>query len=1144
MNIKDNRVYNAAIKFCSMFKKITPEVLIGGYAKLLLMDEVNLEVILPSDCSDEIESARKWFSANELDLELIKSGLYLLVASIPSSVVEAKYAGFFDYIEKEEKKTKSADILSKALEMAIIPVKELFKSGNNLDSVWEYADVLKEEYGEKGTETETETEKPDKKETKENGKKSADEKKQDSEKKSVIKKKSLSELSMKYKNLSDALLSVVKGQNPAVHKFIQGYNRGELLKQTEKGNHPRTYFFFFGPPGVGKTFLAETAAEYLGIPNRKFNMSEYASQQSHEDLIGVSTIYKGAKEGTLVRFVRENPECLLIFDEIEKAHLNVIRQFLQILGSGEIYNVYREEVTSFRDATIIFTSNVGRELYSDRSINLPSLPEKVLIDAIEKEKNSMGLPALPPEICSRIASGNTVVFNHLSVQHLVEIIRGNFDEIVEGMKREYDVNVTYAKELPLLFLYKIGGELDARVAVGQSGLFLKNEIFELLRQLENEEGKTKIKNIRIDIEWKGMDKELKSLFKNNEKAEVLVFSDNEKMFSDLGDDYKIHRVATLAEADQLIKNDISVVYIDPFYGKSEDDETVLSISDYNTDGVKLFHNLTEKNSGLPIYLLEMDGSFSETDKRTFLQEGAFGTVSIRSDQASSFKRKFIQTMDELYMEKESVNFSQRGWVIDFGTKQEKTDKDGKVRILFYGLKKKMAVDIESRGSILSDAERPNIRFKDVIGAEKAKDDLRYFVNYLLNPRKFLMNGGKTPKGVLLYGPPGTGKTMLAKAMAGESDVTFLQTSATEFMNKYAGESEANIRRIFAKAKKYAPSIIFIDEIDAIGKQRTGSDNTAHTEGMLNALLTEMDGFSSGDSTKPVFVLAATNYGAGEEGDGVARLDEALIRRFDNKIYVDLPNESERKEYILLMKEKKKMTSVTEAAAQSIAERTTGQSLAILQNVIDLAFRNANKENRTVTDSDLLTALEEYLHGEKKERSPEYYKEVAIHEMGHAYVSYILGDKPSYITIESRGNFGGYMQHSNSEEVTGYTKEDLLGKIRTSLAGRAAEQVFFGKEKSLNTGASSDLHHATELAWRIICSYGMTDDSLIVLDKEDIFKSALAAEYVSKVNKLLEEEMKKTVSIIEGAKDKIQKLADVLVKENRLTGAQFEELMSN
>lgn len=1143
MKAKENQVYGVAMQFCRTFSETIPETVLYGYAKLLSMDENQVRSLVAENCMDDFEAAHQWFSDNKLDLNLIKSGLSFIVPVIPQSEAGENQKLFTEYLEQDQM-TSSRDILRAALELAFVPIATLFAEGKDIQAVFAYQTELKEKFPAEPKENSLDSQSGKiEKETSE--KTDKEQAKEDASEEKEKEARSLGTLSKKYQDLSAALLDVVKGQDQAILKFIQGYNQGELLKNTEKGNHPRTYFFFFGPPGVGKTLLAETAAETLGIPHKTFNMSEYAAHQSHEELIGVSKLYNSAREGTLVKFVRENPECLLIFDEIEKAHLNVIRQFLQILGAGKLHNVYLDEDTSFKDATIIFTSNVGKELYADRSVNLTTLPEKVLIDAIQKEKNDYGAPALPPEICSRIASGNTVMFNHLSIRHLAEMVRRNFDKIVEGMEKEYGVTITYAKELPLLFLYNRGGEIDARVAVGQSSKFLKDEIYELLRQLGNKRiDGNEIRNIRIDVDWNGIDPELKRLFKSKEKSEVLVFSDKEELFDSLSDkQYTIRRATTLGDAKELMKNDISAVYIDPFFGTGSDDETVLSITDYNTDGVKLFHSLMETQAGLPVFLLEVDRDFSEVDRRTFLQEGATGTAHANSKHAASFRREFHQMMEELYMERESQAFSQRGWVIDFNTKQELGDKDGTIKILFYDLKKRMAVDIESRGSILSDAERPGVRFADVIGAEKAKEELQYFVNYLQNPKRFLMNGGRPPKGVLLYGPPGTGKTMLAKAMAGESDVTFLQTSASEFKNKFVGESEANIRRIFAKAKKYAPSIIFIDEIDAIGKKRTGGDNAATTESMLNALLTEMDGFSSGDNSKPVFVLAATNYGVGVEKDGISALDDALIRRFDNKIYVDLPKESERKTYILSVLKKKGIETVSEKTAQSIAERTTGQSLAILQNVIDLAQRNAIKESRAMQDGDLLTALEEYIYGEKKEHKPEYYKEVAIHETGHAYLAYISGDKPSYITIESRGDFGGYMQHANQEEVTGYTRAELLARIRTSLAGRAAEQVFFGKEKSLNTGASSDLQQATEWAWRMICAYGMEEDQLIVLSKADVLKSSMASVYVGRVNEILKTEMKNTVDVIEKSKEKIQQIADVLVKENRLTGAQFEELMT-
>ncbi|MCR5675782.1 MAG: AAA family ATPase [Lachnospiraceae bacterium] len=952
----------------------------------------------------------------------------------------------------------------------------------------------------------------------------------------------LEELGAFYGRVNKEILEVIRGQEQAVKKFVEGCFQGDLFLNTEKGNHPRSYFFFFGPPGTGKTLLAETAAEAMHIPFERYDMSDYANEMSHEELIGTSKIYDNAREGRLVDFVSRNPECMLLFDEIEKAHINVTRMFLQILGSGYLRSKHSEKNVSFQKAIIIFTSNVGKELYEDRTVNLTTLPERVLIDAVLREKNARGEQALSAEICSRIAAGNTILFNHLNIRNLTEMVTAGFDRVVRNMNVEYRCKVSYTPKLPLLFLYNRGSEIDARIASGKSGNFLKKEIYELMRQLENRTEKSEISSIRFDVDWDGMDGELKPLFENSGRTRVLIFADEEvcRQFDDGGEHIEIFHADSPEKARELLKYDFTAAFIDPFFGNLGDNGRILSITDYNTAGVAFFHELAETGRGLPIYMIDVDPPFSEVDLRTFLQEGAAGTIRADGKGAEGLKANFHRIMDELYMEKQNLSFSGRGFVVDYKTRQDIAG-DGAIRIVFYDLKKRMAVDMDSRESLLGEAERPKVRFDDVIGAESAKEELQYFIRFLRNPREFLLNGNKAPGGVLLYGPPGTGKTMLARAMAGESDVTFIQAAASDFGNQYVGESEANIRRIFRRAKKYAPAIIFIDEIDAIGKQRTGAD--PHREAMLNTLLTQMQGFENKDMDRPVFVLAATNYGTGDEGSdrGIGKLDEALVRRFDNKIYVDLPNEEERKRYLQLQLEKKN-ASVPEDVITNVAERTPGQSLAILQNIMDLALREAGRQGRALDGDLLLKALEDYEHGEKKEHSEEYYKRVAIHETGHAFVSYVSGDAPSYITIESRGDFGGYMQHGNSENTPSYTKEELIGRIRTALAGRAAESVFYDEQTANNTGASSDLRYATELAFRILGTYGMADNRLVVLSKEEILKSSLAADYVERVNDMLEKEMKNTTEIIRNGREVIRAVADELIRKNHLTGAEFAKIM--
>ncbi len=1147
--VRDNSVFQLAMQFAGEFSSDAPESAVFGYTRLSRMDDKQIENLLSGEDLSLIDPLRGYFTAKHLDPELLVTGCPMLLNKKGKKYFESPV--FAAYLNSDGP-SKPVDVLEKALQCAKIDFLTIFKEGNEISDVLE-AVLSDEDNGPSEDAPKT------KKAAKKTAKKAADSKvpKKDSEEvpekneKPAGPESAENEIreflffSEKYEKFANSLLDVVKGQDEAVYKFVQGIFQGDIFVKNVKKDRPKSYFFFFGPPGVGKTLLAETAAEALGIPYKIFNMSEYSDHQAHDTLIGVGALFNGGgkdNDGTLTKFIRENPESLLLFDEIEKAHINTIRLFLQMLSAGKIQDVYKNKMLSLDKTIIIFTSNVGKELYEDRSVNLTALPEKVIVDAIRSDKNEFGAPAFPPELCSRIAAGNTILFNHLSTRHLAGMVRKNFDEVCRGMEEEFSIKVTYSPKLPILFLYHFGDGMDARVATGQSANFLKNELFELVRQLkERPKGFKKITDICFDIDESGMESELSRLFENREKSEILLLSgEEEKQYFDLDKKkYTVYHAKDPEKAKEYLKKDIMAAFIDPFFGKKKKNGRTISIADYDTDGVRFFHELLESESGIPAYILMPEGSFTETDKRTFLQEGASGHVETNPDKKEEVRDKIGFLLDELYMEKESVAFSQRGYMIDFKTRQDVESKTGRVDVVFYDLKKRMSVDVESRGQILSDVMRPEEHFDDVIGAKDAKEELKYYTNFLKNPKQFLSDGGKPPKGLLLYGPPGTGKTMLARAMAGESDVMFIQTSASEFKNRYVGESEANIRRLFQRARKYAPAIIFIDEIDAIGKQRTGHDSIA--ESMLNALLTEMDGFVS-DSRKPVFVLAATNYGVGSGSEGIASLDEALLRRFDNKVYVDLPTKDERKEYISRQAKKKKMTGLSENVCNNIADRTMGQSLAVLQNVMDRAFRNAVREKRKVEDKDLLNALEEYLYGEKKESSEEYYRNVAIHETGHAYISYLGNDAPSYITIEARGHFGGYMQHSDKEDTPTYSKEDLLSRIRTCLAGRAAEQVFYGKEKAINTGASSDLRHATSYAFQILSTYGMEDGRLAVLSRDEVLKSPLADEYLKRINEILDQEMEKTLKLIEDGKETIQRIADALVEKSHLTGEEFLSLI--
>ena len=441
--------------------------------------------------------------------------------------------------------------------------------------------------------------------------------------------------------------------------------------------------------------------------------------------------------------------------------------------------------------------------------------------------------------------------------------------------------------------------------------------------------------------------------------------------------------------------------------------------------------------------------------------------------------------------------------------------------------------------MLDEVEKPNVRFADVIGASDAKDELKFFIDYLKNPKKFSAQGLKPPKGVLLYGPPGTGKTMLAKAMAGESDVAFIPAVASSFVTKWQGSGPESVRELFKRARRYAPAIVFIDEIDAVGRKRSAGSNAHGEEMALNALLTEMDGFSV-DPKRPVFVLAATNFDVEEGKGGMGVIDPALARRFDRKVLVDLPNADEREQMLRVLLGKNQTHSVSDSMLRRTAERAMGMSPANLTSVVELANRMAIKAGKPLDDAILDEAFELTKHGEKKDWGYEYLERVARHESGHAFLCWLGGNTPSYLTIVARGGHGGYMEHSAKDMGPLSTKEDLIHRIRTSLGGRASEIAYYGEKDGVSTGASGDLEQATRIAAAMLCSYGMDEEfGLAAMEPGEAMKDPA---FRKRVNEILGAEMRATVQIIQENKPRIDRMVDALMKKNKLTGAEMEELL--
>merc|ERR1712070_467406 len=379
---------------------------------------------------------------------------------------------------------------------------------------------------------------------------------------------------------------------------------------------------------------------------------------------------------------------------------------------------------------------------------------------------------------------------------------------------------------------------------------------------------------------------------------------------------------------------------------------------------------------------------------------------------------------------------------------------------------------KSKAKVYVPDEESRITFADVAGVDEAKQELTEIVDFLKRPERYAEIGARIPKGVLLVGPPGTGKTLLSKAVAGEAEVPFFIISGSEFVELFVGAGAARVRDLFEEAKKKAPCIIFIDELDAIGKSRSGSMGVVggndEREQTLNQLLTEMDGFASAD--KPVIVLAATNQ--------PEVLDAALLRpgRFDRQVLVDRPDLSGRKTILEIYTKKVKLSDSIDL--DSIAQATSGFAGADLANMVnEAASLAARAKRKSVEQQDLSEAIERVVAGlEKKSRvlQDDEKKVVAYHEVGHAIVGHLIpgGSKVAKISIVPRGMSAlGYTLQLPTEERFLNSKEELKGQIATLLGGRSAEEVVFGK---ITTGASNDLQRATDIAEQMVGTFGMSD----------------------------------------------------------------------
>ena len=444
-----------------------------------------------------------------------------------------------------------------------------------------------------------------------------------------------------------------------------------------------------------------------------------------------------------------------------------------------------------------------------------------------------------------------------------------------------------------------------------------------------------------------------------------------------------------------------------------------------------------------------------------------------------------------------------------------------------------------KGKVYDDTERKTkIRFKDVAGLDEEKEEMIEIVDFLKKPEKFKKMGARVPKGVLLYGKPGTGKTLIAKAIAGEADVPFISMSGSEFIEMFAGLGASRVRKLFEKARKLAPCIVFIDEIDAIGSRRT-SNSGAETENnqTLNQLLVEMDGFSSEET---IIVLAATNR--------PEMLDKALLRpgRFDRQITIPVPDLKGRLEILKIHARDKKISD--DVNLESIAEDTAGFTGAELENILNEAAIVATKnKHEDIENLDIEEAVKKVTVGlEKRGRvySEKDKKLTAYHEAGHAVVSRYLPTQTNVkeISIIPRGVAGGYTMYKSDEDKYYISKTEMQEKLIALLGGRAAEKLVLN---DISTGASNDIEVATKIARDMVTKYGMSDNlGPIDFQGKEPYEMQMFGENIGdkigeEVKKLIDIAYSDALSLLQQHRDKLDMIAQALLEKEKINEEDFQ-----
>jgi len=955
--------------------------------------------------------------------------------------------------------------------------------------------------------------------------------------------------------LHNQLSRKVIGQAAAIQQIADAMFAARMYHR-DSDDTPAATLLFLGPPGVGKTYTGQLIAESILAKDPgaflRLDMSGYADPNSFRTLVGFEPSFQGARPGVMTEHVAGHPESVILVDEVEKAFPTVHNLFLQVLDRGVLEDKFHKKNVSFGKTTIVFTTNLGKDLYmspnQSGALALHQVSRPAVMEALRASEDPMtGQPSLSPEFCSRLAKGHPIMFGHLSPLHLEQIASLAIEELNEEFTRQLGIRIPMPrKRLISLLVLCLGPDLDARTLSAGVPLLIKDGFRDVLTERRDElvgdaDAFERIHTLELRLPEGQAAEYFDEIYKGGDR--VIAIAD--KGVAELGlESFPEFRwVATKSgkeAVDALRRDRADFVLLDL-------DLHLIEELGEAAGAMRAMRRVRAAYPDLPVYLYcdrdparRPDPHFIE---RTVAAGGARGFIGGpiagwavgESGPLTKVREEILRErhLRELFRTRKTVSF-------DWESEIRFEDKEGAIILRPKDVHEVTVVASKDRTARLTFTGIPSERFDQVAGTDEAKRRLREVIGWMRNPEAIRALGVDLPTGILLEGPPGNGKTMMARATAGEAGLPFFAASATDFSSKWVGESEKNVRELFERAASYAPSILFIDEIDAIGARRS-QDATGVSDQILTQLLVSMDGFSKRE--RPIFFLAATNR--------ADLLDPALKRpgRFDYIITIDDLDVTARAELFRI--KTRDVPIAADVDLDALARASWGLSGAKLTQVTKeaaiLAFREsepgAEAGEIKVTNDHFREALTNVRYGLRKDGpspSGEDLKMTAYHEAGHALIAEL--ERPGSVhqaTILPRGRALGFVE-SLPEDSRSLTAAELRSRIRVALAGRAAEALVFGKDQ-VSAGCSQDLAVATRVAGMAVTQFGMSDKvgPISLAELERMMPGGKASERAGEeVERMVREQEKAVDDALARYREALDYLARILIENETVDGERI------